>query len=59
MLIVFWKYFKRFYSQKLKQKTKKTGLNDYAQDFSVHCNIIDISDAINIHKYFIKYYNIK
>ena len=30
MLIVFWKYFKRFYSQKLKQKTKKTGLNDYA-----------------------------
>ena len=29
---------------------KKKGLNGYAYDFLVDCNIIDTSNIINIHK---------
>ena len=33
---------------------KKTGLKGYVYDFSVAHNIIDTSNIINIHKYFMK-----
>ena len=36
---------------------KKTGLNGYLYNFSVDYNIIDVSDFIKIHKYFMKKYN--
>ena len=37
---------------------KKTGLNGYVYDFSVDYNIIDTSNIIDIHKYFMNKHDI-
>ena len=38
---------------------KKIGLNGYAYSFSVDCDITGTSNIIDIHKYLMKYDNIK
>ena len=40
-------------------KIQKAGLNGYVYEFSVHYNIIDASNVINIHKYLMKKHDIK
>ena len=37
-----------------KDNTKKTGLNGYVYDFSVHYDAIAVSDILDIHKYLMK-----
>ena len=37
---------------------KKTGLSEYVHEFSVDYNIIDTSNNLDIHKYFMKKYDI-
>ena len=55
--LLFWKYFKELQSHW--HEEKKTGLNRYVYKFSVNCNIINTSNIINIHKYFMKKHDIK
>ena len=47
--------------QKILQLTtcKNAVLNEYAYDFSVDYNTIDVSDIVDIHKYFMKKHNVK
>ena len=33
---------------------KNTGFNGYVYDFSVDCNVIDVDDILDIHKYLMK-----
>ena len=37
---------------------KDTGLNGYVYDFSVHYDVIDVDDTLDIHKYLMKKNNI-
>ena len=38
---------------------EKTGLNGYMFDLSVDCDIIDINDITNIHRYLMKKHDVK
>ena len=38
---------------------KKTGLNRYVYDFSVDYNAIAVDDILDIHKYLMKWHDIK
>ena len=50
------KHFKEDFSV---NNIKKTGLNKYVYDFSVHYNAIPVDDIIDIHKYLMKKHDIK
>ena len=52
---MFRKYFNGFYFYSF----EKTGLNEYAYEFSVDYNIIGTGNIISIHKYLMKKYDIK
>ena len=38
---------------------RKTGLNEYVNEFAVDYNTIDINEIVDIHKYLMKKHNIK
>ena len=38
---------------------RKTGLNEYVNEFAVDYNTIDINEIVDIHKYLTKKHNIK